>query len=353
MKSHCRRGCDSDAARRRTVPLKVLRWLACCLGILGATLAHAATVTLELSVEGGGGGRIISAGGVQCPASCAVAAPEQSLVSLFAVAAPGYRFDSWQGACEAAIGPLCTLAADPGTALSARFVRDEVEHGQSKALLLLHGANANYAAWNKFVKQRFNDRCPTIRGGVVLGGDSLDPDNGVYCYRIDFGYYATAPKAAGARAGNDSATLKQLGHEVRAAVLGILGRHPQLSLVLLGHERGGEAAREFLLSNAQEREAVAGFLSIDTRQAVPSQEPRPPLPALERLQYAQFEVALDSSGYAASSWGPASAPIAYGALSYNAPAARAGAGGGVAAPEKEANISLVLGLLMNTWWLER
>lgn len=350
MKSHRRRvGRVSHAAKRHTVSLKVLRWLACCLGILGATLAHAETATLELGVEGGGG-RIISAGGVQCPANCAVTAAEQALVSLFAVADPGYRFDSWQGACEAAIGPLCTLTAKPGMALSARFVRDEVEHGQSKALLLLHGANANYAAWNEFVKQRFNDRCPTIRGGVVLGGDSFDPDNGVYCYRIDFGYYATAPKAASAR--DDSATLKQLGHEVRAAVLGILGRHPKLSLVLLGHERGGEAAREFLLSNAQEREAVAGFLSVDTRQAAPSQEQRLPLPALERLQYAQFEVALDNSGYAASTWGPASAPIAYGALSYNAPAARAGAGG-VAAPEKEANISLVLGLLMNTWWLER
>ncbi|TAN46451.1 MAG: hypothetical protein EPN21_20420 [Methylococcaceae bacterium] len=347
MKSHrCR-------TRRHADPIKVLCRLACCLGMLGATLSHAATATLELSVEGAGGGRIVSAGGVQCPASCAVAAQEQALVSLFAVADSGYRFDSWQGACEAAIGPLCTLAATPGTVISARFVQDHVEQGQTKALLLLHGANANYAAWNEFVKQRFNDRCPIIRGGVVLGGDSFDPGNGVYCYRIDFGYYATAPKAAAARAQDDAATLKQLGHEVRAAVLGILGRHPKLSLVLLGHDRGGQAAREFLLSNAQERGTVAGLLTIDTRQAAPGQDQGAPLPAVERLQYAQFEVVLESSGQAAAPWEPGSAPIAYGALSYKTPAVKAGAGDGVGAPEKEANISLVLGLLMNTWWLER
>jgi hypothetical protein len=93
----------------------------------------------------------------------------------------------------------------------------------------------------------------------------MDPGNDVFCYRIDFGFYDSLnphPSIEGLHSNGDFSSLEQLGFEIRAAVDAILGRHPELSLALLNNVRGGDAAREFLISGAPEADAVIGLLNL-------------------------------------------------------------------------------------------
>jgi hypothetical protein len=367
MNIPCCRGTGSRRVYgRRARPVRAWRWLIGCLGLAGAALSVAGV--LDLGVEGAGGGRIVGAsGGVQCASTCSVNVQDRALLSLFAVPDAGYRFQGWEGACQDTLGPLCTPVADGNLAVRAQFVLNDAPSEPAKALLLLHGANENHEAWNEFVKQRFGDRCPTVHGGVVLGDDAYDPRNDVYCYRIDFGYYDVANGFGNAgRTWGDRSTLRQLGYEVRAAVLGILDRHPALSLMLLSHDRGGQAAREFLLSNAPERRVIAGLLAIDSPSRATAtgrgrhggqKQPAGRCvggvcggfgKAVERLRYAQFEVVPDA-GHSGSGAGS----VAYGELVYQGRSVEAGSGQTVAAPEREADISRVLGLLLGEWWIDR
>ena len=189
-------------------------------------------------------------------------------MSLFAAPEAGYRFADWGGACKNSLGPLCVLKMDKDRTVTARFIKDSRTHSKVKALLLLHGMNANHETWNEFVKQRFGDRCTRIYGGVAIGTEAKSVRNNVYCYRMDFGYYdnlsgrkglegltPAGVRAKGQLAAGDFSTFQQLGYEVRAAVRAILDRHPKAGIVLFGHSRGGLAARTLLQSNALERRA--------------------------------------------------------------------------------------------------
>ncbi|MGH8487298.1 MAG: esterase/lipase family protein [Gammaproteobacteria bacterium] len=62
----------------------------------------------------------------------------------------------------------------------------------------------------------------------------------------------------------DFSNFDQLGLEVRAAVRGILNRHPSAEIVLLGHSRGGLAARDFLQKTSPERDKVVGLVTTGT-----------------------------------------------------------------------------------------
>jgi hypothetical protein len=289
---------------------------------LGAVLPVAGAATLQAQVEGAQGGQIaIAPSGGPCPSNCAIQTHESSIVSLFAVPDAGYRFQGWDGACANTIGPLCTLASGENLKTSAHFAKADAPLAQAKVLLLLHGEGANHAVWNEFAKQRFNDRCPVIYGGVVLGEDSIDVHNNVYCYRIDFGYYDALNRSLALQApheGRGSAfSGKRWGYEVRAAVLGILDRHPNLSLVLAGERRGILAARSFLLANAAERDGVIGFLALQP----PGHECKEPAceqrwrDMLQALPVAALKVAAE--------------------------------------PEEEAAISAALATLAKPWWTER
>ncbi len=240
--------------------------------ILAATPLAIAAVTLDVQVAGGSGGRIVSTpGNTDCAPDCTIQASPQSLVSLFALPDKTYRFQGWDGACANTIGPLCTLRPDRNTRLSARFVKTEAPEAPTKALLLLHGEGLKHSVWNEFIKHRFNNRCPVIYGGVVLGEDSFDPRNNVYCYRIAFGYYdslthtktgRSLQKTADNRNAKKRFAGKQLGYEVRAAVLGIENRHPDLSLTLVGQAHAALAAQSFLQADTVEPDEVAGLLAL-------------------------------------------------------------------------------------------
>jgi pimeloyl-ACP methyl ester carboxylesterase len=242
----------------------------------GARTSKAGTeVSLNLTLEGAGQGRVTSdPPGIDCPPDCTKNYASGTLVSLFAAPSAGFRFAGWDGACKAFTGPLCTLKLTRKRGATARFAVDSRTHAKVKALLLLHGMNSSHETWNEFVRLRFNDRCTRIHGGVVMGADAPSANNNVLCYRIDFGFYddlggrkgleGLTPaqiRSAGQLPAGDFSTFRQLGHELRAAIIGILDRHPKATIVMVGHSRGGLAARAFSQSNAPERDAVIGLLT--------------------------------------------------------------------------------------------
>lgn len=254
-----------------------LKWALPGLLSLAVLSLPAPAATLGVGVAGGLGGRIGNVpSAMECAPYCIAETSDGSLLSLFALPDEGYRFDSWEGACAGTLGPLCTLRPGGDTRLSARFAKNQASQASAKALLLLHGEGAKNTVWNEFAKQRFNDRCPVIYGGVVLGDDAYDPQNKAYCYRIAFGYYDLLQHGEAAAKGLPSSLgdpekpgrvpVRQLAYEVRAAVLGILGRHPKLSLTLVGQGRAALAAQSFMQADTAERKRIVGLLVL--------QEPR-------------------------------------------------------------------------------
>ena len=146
-----------------------------------------------------------------------------------------------------------------------------------KVLLLLHGMNSNPEdAWNYFAEKRFTDSAPVIFGGErVRGGNPIPDSHGVVCYRVDFGYYDKTSgrtgvepdevKATGDENG-DFSTFDTLGLEVWEAVNYILSVHPGAQIAILGHSRGGLAARAFLQDPASspEKSSVVALLTTGT-----------------------------------------------------------------------------------------
>ncbi len=259
---------DPDLTSRRNK----LLWLLLSTVVFTTFSLQAAAITLSIQVADGLGGRVVGVpGNTDCMLSCTIEASSQALVSLFAVPDKGYRFTGWNGACADTLGPLCTLTTTENISVSARFVKTKVPKLPTKALLLLHGVGDRNTVWNEFVNERFHSRCPVVYGGVVLGEDSFDPRNKVFCYRIAFGYYdmLNLSKAAGilqnvsdSRKAKYPSSSKRLGYEVRAAVLGVLDRHPNLSLTLVGQERAALAAQSFLQADIAEHCGVVGLLAL-------------------------------------------------------------------------------------------
>ncbi|MDD5276449.1 MAG: hypothetical protein PHR16_10260 [Methylovulum sp.] len=229
-------------------------------------------VTLDVRVADGEGGRVASVpGDMDCMPHCVIQAFPQTVVSLFALADKAYRFKGWEGACKNTIGPLCTLTAEENASVVAHFAKAKARAAPAKVLLLLHGKGFRHTVWNEFAKQHFNNLCPVVYGGVVLGKDSFDPDNKVYCYRVAFGYYDMLVQGAEARGlqvtetgGNtlDDIAAGNLAHEVRAAVLGVLSRHPNISLTVVSQSSASLAALGWLGTDAAEHSDAVGLLAL-------------------------------------------------------------------------------------------
>jgi hypothetical protein len=159
-----------------------------------------------------------------------------------------------------------------------------------QVLLLLHGMNSDPSnpdpssrPWNDFVKNQFNGSCPIIFKGSVASSAIPNP-KGQRCYQIKFGRYdvgglrglwddqdrdgvygyvvATDEK----KSYGDFSTFGQLGAEVKDAVHAILNRTPNAKVTLVGHSRGGLAARAFLQQpvSSVEKASISGLLTIGT-----------------------------------------------------------------------------------------
>jgi hypothetical protein len=212
-----------------------------------------------------------------CTGQCIIQTFPKKVISLFALANEGYRFVEWEGACKNNLGPLCTLTLNDGSKVSARFVKTDLPSLSTQAILLLHDISEESAVWNEYVKQRFKNFCPVIYGGVLLGKDSFDTRNHIACYRIQFGYYGHLYNGLLSQAGSNfqlSTKAKNhyfrthLSHEIRAAVLGILNRHPNLNLTIVSHGHADSAARSYLNSLADERMYIKGLLTLNSNNSV-------------------------------------------------------------------------------------
>lgn len=159
---------------------------------------------------------------------------------------------------------------------------------RSRFVLLLHGMNSDARTWNPFVTQFFGDPATTgaetIRDRAIQSATApLMTDEGLRCYRVQFGSYdststrvglegVSAATTPGYLAGVDTTrcgdfeTFTQLGQEVDDAitVLRTSTLHPhndKAQIMLVGHSRGGLSARAFLQSGSTNRANVKALLT--------------------------------------------------------------------------------------------
>lgn len=174
-----------------------------------------------------------------------------------------------------------------------RYIKLDLTARPQFAYLFIHGINSGASTWdelvtlneggdNPFVNDRFPDGCPVIRirdSDAVLEEKAVFQRNPDLCYRIQFGRH-TRTGLEGIQEMpldgpylvsenfhlGDAATFNELGHSVHLTVDKIIEEHVGTKVILVGHSRGGLAARSFLqvpeLSAA--RDSVAGLLTIGT-----------------------------------------------------------------------------------------
>jgi len=124
--------------------------------------------------------------------------------------------------------------------------------------LLLHGINSDPETWNDVVKVLFQDYCPTLKGDYR---DKKSLPN-TRCYRYHF---TSGPGPKGQMWENgDASTYSKLGDEVGLALLSIEEIAGPQSVVLVGHSRGGLAARAYVQSLSQAPAYGLGLLTIGT-----------------------------------------------------------------------------------------
>ncbi len=147
---------------------------------------------------------------------------------------------------------------------------------RDRVLLLLHGMNSKPSAWNDFTAENFNNQAPILQNGMNASRIPAQPNaHGVYCYRVDFGFYDGQINNGrvgleGLRAtgdmGGDFSTFDTLGLEVFEAVNYVLATHSSPRITLLGHSRGGLAARAFLQEqlSSNEKNSIVALLTTGT-----------------------------------------------------------------------------------------
>ncbi len=133
------------------------------------------------------------------------------------------------------------------------------------AYVFLHGLNSTVDTWNDVVGARFNNSCTTISNGVY----TASPANSQRCFRVSF---MTRTRAGLENVTNwtkgDGATYSELGSEVTKAVTKITSDYPGIgSVILVGHSRGGLAARAALKDSASALGKVKGLLTVGTPHA--------------------------------------------------------------------------------------
>ena len=178
-------------------------------------------------------------------------------------------------------------------ALVANFVQGTPT--LARAVLLLHGLNSGPETWNDIVGgktgSRWSGNCPTIYNGVIQAGTITSDASGAACYRIKFGRLDISSAGVSSLTGLESLTcavdtrsasgqgcggdyteifnsgVSDLGVEVKLAVAAIRARNANLAqVVLLGHSRGGLAARAFLQLAVTDLDtsAVVGLITTGT-----------------------------------------------------------------------------------------
>ena len=155
----------------------------------------------------------------------------------------------------------------------------EEENTTKKVLLLLHGLNSNPETWANYVKKSEGNNCTMIYDGFFdekLGDQSPYNDPSTTCYAIKFGSFdksmgltgigqTTCLKERGCS--GDYSSYSDLAKEIEMAINHII--HPTRSgsnveIILLGHSRGGLAARAYLQGSYKNSNLVKGLITTVT-----------------------------------------------------------------------------------------
>lgn len=233
------------------------------------------------------------------------------------------------------ISPSCVLSSSPSCSM------DQDHRAQpSKVLLLLHEPGARYLVWNEWVRQKFNDRCPVIHSGVIVGEDSHNLSNGVYCYRIAF--LSTLKVSPG------GAHPKRLGSEIQAAQSAIMQRHPNSHFVFMAQGEMGRIAETWLSQYGFAVNQMRGLLVIGINL------PRHEVSTNTKiLSSPRFDVLMDeatpsqASLYGISSNHPEPVKVSYSQLNFKM---QNKDGQPLKVLEREADISRVMTLWLGDWW---
>lgn len=116
--------------------------------------------------------------------------------------------------------------------------------------LLLHGTASEPETWDVLVASRFAGVCPPTRMGEDVTERSL-------CYRLHF-----EPRIGWLN--GDGSTFRRLGIEVGQAIEKIKNVMQPAAIVLVGHSRGGLAARAYVQGLVEPPPVALGLVTIGT-----------------------------------------------------------------------------------------
>ncbi|SEH08829.1 esterase/lipase family protein [Candidatus Venteria ishoeyi] len=247
-------------------------------------------IPLQINFAGDGQG-VITVDGQSCEQSCSLSVPKGESLSLLALALNEYEVEGWQGDCvsNSSNTQKCAISDSVSASRSSLSVTITFKRvtREAHALLLLHGMNSDESTWNTYLTkdERFDiTSCSAVFGGVledpyILSAQTTPPALG--CFRVRFGAYDAISGRVGLE--NFSASSPQkgdfssfdtLGDEVAEAVIALqnayrryYGEQIELKIALLGHSRGGLAARAFLQSDTVDdavKSAIAALLTTGT-----------------------------------------------------------------------------------------
>jgi len=201
-----------------------------------------------------GNGRVTSPPGIDCRQNSVLGCtlPFAGVVTLTATPDTGNIFMGWSGACSGK-SPTCQIVPNNQSSIlvTATF--------KLHKYLLLHGMNSDATiAWNDLVKAKFGGSCTEMIGSTFcINSQCITPPANQQCFRINFKTNQGWPKG-------DGSTFNELGTEVGNAVTEISKSFPNSVITLVGHSRGGLAARAFLQGSSSSRSKVVGLLTIGT-----------------------------------------------------------------------------------------
>jgi len=150
---------------------------------------------------------------------------------------------------------------------------------KKKAVILLHGLASSPTTWNSLISDDsfFDGQCEIIEFDEALSELPIENADGLSCFNLKFGgydraegYYSTGlDDKKCARVGGcsgDYTNFQLLGSEVESAVAKVVNKLGiDTEIVLLGHSRGGLAARAYLQNTlATNKEYIKGLVTTGT-----------------------------------------------------------------------------------------
>lgn len=139
---------------------------------------------------------------------------------------------------------------------SKESVTPSEDKSAKTSYLFLHGLMSNASTWDVVTERLFNGNCPVVENGAELKDLSKSR-----CFRYNF--IDRVDDDHNTWTQGDGATYVQLGQEVGSIVEVIKKATQSSSIIIVGHSRGGLAARAYLQS-IENPDIKFGLLTIGT-----------------------------------------------------------------------------------------